>query len=282
MIKWSRSLKIQRMHIGGHIILIIVAAVILVPLYYVAINAFKTDLSINLAPMAFKAEYFTLENLGNAWRLLSFPKALLNSVILVALSSGIIIISGALAGFSIAIVNNRLLRIIYITLVLLISVPFQVILIPIVQILSAMKLMNSYFGTSFVFAAVNMPFAVFLYTGFMRAIPRELCEASIVDGCGMGKTFMYIYMPLMRVVTTTVLILRGTGVWNDLLIPLATITVEKYDPLIRRLYTFASLRFNSWDLLFAGTLLCSVPILLLFLFMQRVFIRGLLVGSVKG
>ena len=280
--KWSRSLKIQSMHIGGHIILIIVAAIILVPLYYVVINAFKTDLSINLAPMVFKAEYFTLENLSNAWRLLSFPRALMNSVILVALSSGIIIISGALAGFSIAIVNNRLLRTIYITLILLISVPFQVILIPIVQILSAMKLMNNYFGTSFVFAAVNIPFAVFLYTGFMRAIPRELCEAAIVDGCGMGKTFMYIYMPLMRVVTTTVLILRGTGVWNDLLIPLATITVEKYDPLIRRLYTFASLRFNSWDLLFAGTLLCSIPILLLFLFMQRVFIRGLLVGSVKG
>ena len=134
----------------------------------------------------------------------------------------------------------------------------------------------------FVFAAVNMPFAVFLYTGFMRAIPRELCEAAIVDGCGMGKTFLYVYMPLMRVVTTTVLILRGTGAWNDLLIPLATITKEKYDPLIRRLYAFASLRFNSWDLMFAGTLLCSIPILLLFLFLQRVFIRGLLVGSIKG
>jgi raffinose/stachyose/melibiose transport system permease protein len=280
--KWSQSIRIQRMHIGGHVILIIVAAIILVPLYYVFINAFKTNQGINLVPMVFVPKYFTLENMSNAWRLLSFPKALLNSLILVVVSCGIIIISGALAGFSIAIVNNRLLRTIYITLVLLISVPFQVILIPIVQILSTLKLMNNYFGTSFVFAAVNMPFAVFLYTGFMRAIPRELCEAAIVDGCGMGKTFLYVYMPLMRVVTTTVLILRGTSVWNDLLIPLATITIEKYDPLVRRLYAFASLRFNSWDLMFAGTLLCSIPILLLFLFMQRVFIRGLLVGSIKG
>ena len=143
------------------------------------------------------------------------------------ISCGIIIISGALAGFAIAIVNNRLLRSIYITLVLLISVPFQVILIPIVQILSTLKLMNNYFGTSFVFAAVNMPFAVFLYTGFMRAIPRELCEAAIVDGCGMAKTFLYVYMPLMKVVTTTVLILRGTGVWNDLLIPPPPLSQEQ-------------------------------------------------------
>jgi raffinose/stachyose/melibiose transport system permease protein len=87
---------------------------------------------------------------------------------------------------------------------------------------------------------------------------------------------------LMRVVTSTVLVLRGTGVWNDLLIPLATFTVEKYDPLVRRLYSFCSLRFNRWDLMFAGTVLCSIPILLLFLFLQRVFIRGLLVGSIKG
>jgi raffinose/stachyose/melibiose transport system permease protein len=280
--KWSDSLSIQKKHIGGHIMLLVVAAIILVPLYYVLINAFKTDMGINLIPMGFAPKYFTLENLSNAWRLLSFPKALLNSFILVVVSCGIIIISGALAGFSIAIVHNRLLRTVYTTLVLLISVPFQVILIPVLQILNTLGLMNNYFGTSFVFAAVNMPFAVFLYTGFMRAIPRELCEAAIVDGCGMGKTFLYVYMPLMRVVTTTVLILRGTGVWNDLLIPLATFTNEKYDPLIRRLYAFCSLRFNRWDLLFGGTLLCSIPILLLFLFLQRVFIRGLLVGSLKG
>ena len=79
--KFSQSLKIQRKHIGGHIVLMVVAAIVLVPLYYVAINAFKTDIGINLAPMGFKAEYLTFANLGNVWRLLSFPKALLNSVI---------------------------------------------------------------------------------------------------------------------------------------------------------------------------------------------------------
>jgi raffinose/stachyose/melibiose transport system permease protein len=278
----TTSLRIQNMHIGGRIVLIVVAAIILVPLYYVLINAFKTDISINLHPMEFTFAFFTPDNMANAFRLLAFPKALLNSIILVVLSCGILIVAGALAGFAIAIVNNRLLKVLYTVLVLLISVPFQVILIPIIQILSTVHLMNSYFGTSFVFAAVSMPFTVFLYTGFMRATPRELCEAAIVDGCGMGGTLLYIYMPLMKIVTSTVLILRGTGVWNDLLIPLATFTNGTFDPLVRRLYAFASLRFNRWDLLFAGTVLCSIPILLLFLFLQRVFIRGLLVGSVKG
>ncbi len=278
----QKSRRIQNMHIGGHIILIVVATIILIPLYYVFINAFKTDAAINLHPMAFSLDYFTTANMANVWRLLAFPKALLNSVILVVISCSILIVSGSMAGFAIAIVNNRLLKTLYIILILLISVPFQVIMISIIQILSATKLMNNYFGTSFVFAAVSMPFTVFLYTGFMRAVPRELCEAAIVDGCGMGQTLLRIYLPLMKIVTSTILILRGTGIWNDLLIPLVTFTNERYDPLVRRLYSFASLRFNRWDLLFAGTVLCSIPILLLFLFLQRVFIRGLLVGSVKG
>jgi raffinose/stachyose/melibiose transport system permease protein len=278
----TKSLRIENKHIGAHIVLIVVAGIILVPLYYVLINAFKMDMAINLHPMEFLPQFFTIENMSNAWRILQFPRALMNSVILVVLSCGILIVSGALAGFAIALVNNRLLRALYTLLVLLISVPFQVILIPIIQILTSVHLMNNYFGTSFVFAAINMPFTVFLYTGFMRATPRELCEAAIVDGCGMLPTLVYIYMPLLKVVTSTVLILRGTGVWNDLLIPLATFTSGKLDPLVRRLYAFCSLRFNRWDLVFAGTLLCSIPILILFLTLQRVFIRGLLVGSIKG
>jgi raffinose/stachyose/melibiose transport system permease protein len=116
----------------------------------------------------------------------------------------------------------------------------------------------------------------------MRSLPRELCQAAIVDGCGMGQTYLYIYMPLMKAVTGTVLILRGTSVWNDLLVPLITFTTGKNDPLIRRLYAYCSLQFNRWDLLFAGTLLCSIPILILFLALQKVFVKGITMGAVKG
>ena len=132
--KRGRSLRLQNMHIGGHIVLIVVAAIILIPLYYVFVNAFKSNMGINLEPMGFSVKYFTMDNLGNAWRLLHFPRSLLNSVILVVLSCAMLIVSGALAGFAIALVGSRLLRSLYTMLVLLISVPFQVILIPIIQV----------------------------------------------------------------------------------------------------------------------------------------------------
>ena len=278
----TQSLKLKKKYIGTHMVLVLACIAILIPLYYVFINAFKIDLYINIKPMLFKTEYFTTENIANAWRSLKYPLALRNSAILVFLSCGMMIILGSMAGYAIAIVGSRPLRILYTVLVMLISVPFQVVMIPLVQILSALNLLNNFLGTSLVFVALALPFTIFLYTGFMRSLPRELCQAAIVDGCGMGKTYLYIYMPLMKTVTGTILIIRGTTVWNDLLVPLITFSNEKYDPLIRKLYSYCSLKFNRWDLLFAGTLLCSIPILILFLSLQRVFIRGIILGSVKG
>jgi raffinose/stachyose/melibiose transport system permease protein len=276
------SLRRKKMRIGTHIFLSFVCLLILIPLYYVFLNAFKIADYITLKPMVFNPAYVTFDNIKSAWKTMKFPIALKNSVILVTLSCGIMIVAGSLAGYAIAIVNSRFLRNMYISLIMLISVPFQVIMIPLVQILNQFRLMNSYLGTSLVFVALALPFTVFLYTGFMRSLPRELCEAAIVDGCDMTMTYIYIYMPLMKTVTGTILIIRGTTVWNDLLIPLITFTNEKYDPLIRRLYSYCSLKFNRWDLLFAGTLLCSIPILVLFLSLQKVFISGITVGAVKG
>ena len=235
MEKKARSLKLKNKQIGSHIVLAIACIIILIPLYYVMINAFKLDLYINIDPMAFNWAYFTIENISNAWKSLNFLLSLQNSVILVILSLGMMIILGSLAGFAIAIVSNKFLRIFYTVLIMLISVPFQVIMIPLVQVLNTLHLLNSYFGTSLVFVALGLPFTVFLYTGFMRSIPREICDAAIVDGCGMYRTYLYIYMPLLKAVTGTILIIRGTAVWNDLLIPLITFTNSKYDTLIRKL-----------------------------------------------
>jgi len=86
----------------------------------------------------------------------------------------------------------------------------------------------------------------------------------------------------MKVVTGTVLILRGQAVWNDLLVPILTISKSNMTPLTLRLYAFASQRMTSWDLVFGGTLLCSLPVIILFLSLQKYFIHGIVAGAVKG
>jgi raffinose/stachyose/melibiose transport system permease protein len=235
-----------------------------------------------ISPTSLPINTFTFKNITSAFKSLKYVEAFLNSLINVGISCTIMIIVGSMAGFSISVVRSRELKIIYVISILIITIPFQVIMIPLIILLKKINMLNNYLGTSLIYVALSLPLVIFLYTGFMRSLPKELGEAAIVDGCGFFRTFLSIYMPLMKTVTGTILILRGTFVWNDLLIAKITISRGKMTPLIPRLFSYASSQYNSWDLMFAGTLLCALPIIVLFLLMQKTFIKGVIAGSVKG
>jgi raffinose/stachyose/melibiose transport system permease protein len=145
--------------------------------------------------------------------------------------------------------------------------------------------MNSYLGTSLVYSGWFLPFVVFLYTGFIRTVPKELEEAGRVDGCGLFRSYISIYIPLLKSITGTVLILRGVPIWNDLLVPIITISRATMSTLPLKLYAFIGQPGSSatrWNLVFGSTFIVSVPILLVFLFLQRYFVRGVVAGAIKG
>lgn len=279
----QKSLKKKRKPMFTVLFLAIYTIITAIPLYYVLINAFKKNQYIANNPMDFPTtNTFTLDNIIRAWDSLKYAQSMLNTVIIVGISCIIIILIGSLAGFAIAIVNSRALNLFYIVAILVITIPFQVIMVPVVVMLKNANLLNSYFGTSMIYVGIMLPIVIFLYTGFMRSLPRELCESAIVDGCGMFKVYFYIYLPLMKTVTGTVLIIKGTSIWNDFLIPLVTLNSSTKMPIVVRLYSFASVRFNSWDLMFGGAFLCAIPIVILFVLLQRSFIQGIVAGAVKG
>ena len=123
---------------------------------------------------------------------------------------------------------------------------------------------------------------MFLYTGYIRTIPRDFEDAARIAGCGMFRTFASVYLPLLGTVTVTLLILRGVAIYNDLLIPLLTISDVFKVPLALRLYSFATERIIYWELLFAGTFLVSIPIIVAFLFLQRFITSEAIGGAIKG
>jgi len=253
-----------------------------IPLYYVIINAFKGAKDIARNPMVLDFSRLTMKSVERAWQQLSFPQTFLNTLILLVLSVSIMVIIGSLGGYAIVVIDDKVLKAFYTFAILVITIPFQVVMVPMVLTLNAIGLSGTYIGTSLAFVALSMPLVIFLYTGFMRGLPKELSEAAFMDGSGFVRTYLSIYMPLMKTVTGTVLILRGTYVWNDLLVPLITLRKGSMQPLVLRLKTFASVRLTSWDLIFGGTFLVTIPILILYLCMQRVFIRGIITGAVKG
>jgi raffinose/stachyose/melibiose transport system permease protein len=155
-------------------------------------------------------------------------------------------------------------------------------MVPAVVELKYFGLSNNLLGTSFIYVAVTLPFSVFLYTGYMRSLPKELYEAARIDGCSFFQSYLYVYMPLLKTITGTVIILQGVGFWNDFLISYVTLCSAESMPLIPRLFAFSSGRLTRYDLLFSGTFLISLPIVIIFIAFQRVFVEGITAGAVKG
>lgn len=282
MAKKQKSLARQNRHLPTKIILIAYTLLTAFPLFISIINAFRTREDIVQHPLSFRLDALTLDGLRNAFELMKFPQALKNNIIVLLISLAIMVVFGSLMGFAVALVRSRTLNVSYTVAVLVITIPFQAIMIPLVILLKWMNLLNTYLGSSLIFVATSLPIVVFLYTGFMRSLPRELCEAAVVDGCGIWRTYLSIYMPLLKTVTGTVVIIRGTGIWNDLLVCLISLSDPKKSTMVFRLYSFVSNKFNRWDLVFGSSLLVSIPIIILFILLQKAFVQGVVAGAVKG
>lgn len=271
--------------IGVTIVMGIICLFLIFPLWYVLNNSFKVESEILRSPLILLPRMMTFDSVIQAFSAMKYPLRLMNSILILALSCGLLISLGSLAAFGIAMANSRLLNRVYMVLVATITLPFQLAMVPLIFMLKHLGLMNTYWGTALVYSGWFLPFVIFLYTGFIRTVPRELEEAGRVDGAGLFRSFISIYIPLLKSITGTVLILRGVAIWNDLLVPMITLSRSTMSTLPLKLYSFigtygASL--TRWNLVFGGTFIVSLPILLLFVFLQRYFIRGVVAGAIKG
>lgn len=254
----------------------------LLPFWYVVNNAFKEKSFISLQPFVLTPQTFTFDNIISAFSKMNYTTTFVNSVIVLLLSCSIFVVMGSMTAYGICIARNKTFHYIYIFFVSLIALPFQAAMVPLVSLLRDIGLADSYLGLALVYSAMFMPFIVFLYTGFMRSIPMEIMESARIDGCNYFQAYLHIYMPLLKTITGIVLVLRGVYVWNDLQVPLIVINDPAKQTLQQRLYVFAQSRIGNFDLVFAGALIVCLPMVILFLVMQKSFIKGVMAGSIKG
>ena len=275
----------QRARLGVNVVMIIITLLLVLPLWYVLNNAFKVEQEILRQPLVLLPSTATLANVVRAFTAMNYPLRFMNSVVILVLSCVLLVTLGTLAAFGIAMARSRFLDRVYTALVAMITLPFQLAMVPLIFLLKGFGLMNTYWGTALVYCGWFLPFVIFIYTGFMRTIPRELEEAGRVDGCGLFRSLLSIYLPLLKSVTGTVLILRGVPIWNDLLVSLITLSRSTLSTLPLKLYSFIGTygaAGTKWTLVFGSTVLVSAPILLVFLFLQRYFVKGAVAGAVKG
>lgn len=266
----------------GELGLLIATIIMMVPVYYFVISSFKNRKDVIKAPLALTKETFTLENFPYVIKKMKYWEAMGNTLFITIMALLIVIVLASLAGFAIARCRHAIFSGYYKAIVTLMVIPFIGCLLPLTTQSVQLGLYNSIWGCIVIQAAWNMPFAVFLYTGFMQGIPKELEEAAYLDGCKPVGVYARVFLPLLAPVTATCCIRQGVGIWNDYLVSRALLNENKNPTLMVGITGFFGSRGSELAYAMTGVLLVSIPMIIMFLFLQKYFIKGIAAGAVKG
>lgn len=271
-------------HLVSRIFAALVTLIFALPLYLALVNVFKTEDQIQYQPIALPAP-FTLENLVSA---LTRPDNLLfeglkNSLLITTITVIILVIFSSAIGFYIARSNKRYIQLLLLLFIVGMMVPPQVILIPAARLLQALGIMGTFQGLILLqIGGGLLSFAVFVYTGFVKTIPRELDESAMIDGASRFTLFWKIIFPLMRPATATVIIFTSLWSWNEFLLPSVILGPGQGITITTGIYTAASSLNKNYGQMFALMFLSALPMLAFYLSQQKEFIAGLTGGSLKG
>lgn len=221
----------------------------------------------------------TLGNVGRAWNeaggeAVSFSQALFNSALTTCAVVLLLVVLAAPAGYALARRGSRLSGLVFGLFVLALIMPIQLGMIPLYAFMVEAGLTGTRAGLILVYLGLQMPLAVFLYTGFFRSLPTAYEEAARVDGARPLRIFAQIVLPLVRPVTGVVATLTGLFVWNDFFVALVFTGGTGKVTLPVAVYSFVGRFTAEWPLIFAAALIAAVPVVTLFAFAQRSIMKG--------
>lgn len=263
-----------------HIFLILVSLIALFPVYFMVINSIKQPIQysenkLNL-PIPFSFENF---------RKVFFESDLLiwvrNSFIVAFLSIVICTFIAFFAAYSFSKLKMKGKEIAFNILIGLMIFPPIILLIPLFIIMSSLGITNSFIGPIIIYIGIMMPFTIYMLTNFFRIIPDELIQAAKIDGCNDLQILRYMVVPLSSSAVAAVMVVNVFWVWNEFLIALVFLQNDKIKTIQVGMTIFQSQYTMNIPLMLMGTLVASAPMLLLFIFTQKFFIRGIIMGSIK-
>ena len=219
-------------------------------------------------------------NYRDAWNF-GLGHYIANSVLVTGISTGLILLLGALTAFVLTVTDMRGKAAIYVFAMGGMILPPEVSLFPLFRILTVLGLYNTYGAMVVPYVAFGLPFAVFFLRAYMTLIPRDMHEAATLDGAGLLRSFWSIYLPMCRPALAAVAVIQGMKVWNEFMFALTFIESDRLRTLTIGISTFGDAMRVDWAVLMAGLVISVVPVLALFLAMQRHFVGGLTQGAVK-
>jgi raffinose/stachyose/melibiose transport system permease protein len=268
-IKWGR--------IASYAVLVIFAIIYAGPLLMLVNTAFKTlpeFMKSATSPVA----SINFENFMDAWTKANFPRYLTNSLIYTVSATLIYVVTAIFVAFPVS--RGYIKGANFVLSMFVIALFLPPALIPQFQLMLALGLYNNPVGYILLFT-IN-PIGMVILVNYIKSVPRELDEAAALDGCGYFRFVTLILFPLIRPAVATVAVLHAIGIWNELILPTIYLTNKNYYPITRGMIVFQGVYGSNWPTLAAAVLIMTIPMLLIFLLMQRYIISGLTQGAVKG
>lgn len=267
-----------------YVFLSLVALFFMLPIFIILINSFKSRFLIMSEPfkLPMANSFVWFENYVKGIAASGFFKAFGISLFVTVMSVLVIILASSMTAWYITRNKTAFTKMLYFAFVFSMVVPFQMVMYTLTYVAVKMNFANP-IGIIFIYLGFGAGLSVFMFSGFVKTIPKEIEEAATIDGCNMLQTFFKVVFPILKPTTVTVAILNAMWIWNDYLLPYLILgSSYKTIPVAVQLTMQGAYGSVDWGGFMAMLTLSIIPIILLYIFMQRYIIEGVISGAVKG
>ena len=267
------------------LVLIVIFIAYMFPFLMVVINSLKEKRDIIKSPFSwlFTIKGLSFDNFVKAFTQMNFLNAFKNSLIVTVSATVVVTLLASMLAYYIVRHHNKFSTGAFALMVASMIIPFQAIMIPLVSIYGGtLNVLNHRATLVFMHTGFSMAMSVFMFHGFIKGnIPIALEEAAYIDGCTHRQTFFKIVFPLLKPIIATMVILNSLAFWNDYLLPSLVLTDKELLTLPLSTYSFYGTYSADYGTIMAGLLLCVIPILILYVILQKQIIGGVVSGAVK-
>lgn len=268
------------MRFSGILIMVVLSMVCAYPFVWLLISSIRPSNTIFNGP--FIPEQLDFSSYSKAWTETNFGQHLLNSILITSISlTGIMLLSTA-AGYAFSKLNFPFKNSIFLIMMSTMMMPTTSLLIPLYLQLKSYHLLDSMAGLILVYIGSMSPFSIFLMRAFFQVVPNELIQAARIDGAGEFKIFTRIALPLVKSGIGTVVIFQFLAIWNEFIYATVFIQDESRQPLQPAIFNLVGFYSTNWSPLTAALVMAIVPIVIVYVKMQKQFVAGLTLGSVKS
>ncbi len=270
-------------NIIGVVAVIVLMIIAIYPIMWLLLSSIKAPHEFNLRPIYAFPEGFYFQNYINAWTSGKFSVYFTNSILVTIPSLLLILSLSASTAFGIEIMRWRFKNGVLLLFLSGILIPGQMVLLPLYTMFYRAQLLDNRWGLILVYVAFGFPLSVFLITSYLKSLSHEILEAAVVDGANIYQVFLLVAVPMMKNAIYTVGLIQFFFIWNDLLLSLTFISSTNLRTIQTGLLDFVG-RFGQreWGPTFASIAMSILPTLIIYLFLNKLIVRGLTAGAVKG